>query len=133
MNAPKNVVANYAALAPVVTGSISSRSGGASARQWTLTLTNSGPGAANAAQIIGVALTQTSGAACTPVMTNPAPVPSLANPLVVGTVAPSSSGTAGVTVNFTGCAPANRYRVVISFTANSGTYSGSTTLNNQFY
>jgi len=133
MNAPRNVVANFATLAPILTAGISNRTGTAAARQWTLALANNGLGTANAAQITGVVLTQTSGAACTPVISSPTPPPSVANPLAVGTIAPSASGTAGVTVNFTGCAATARFRVVISFTANSNSYSGSTTLNNQFY
>jgi hypothetical protein len=133
MSAPRNVVANFAAQVPVLTGSISARSGTAAARQWTVTLNNVGPGAANGAQITGVSLTQTSGAACSPVITIPSPAPSATSPLAVGTVAPSSSATAAVTISFAGCAPANRYKVVIGFAANGGAYQGSSTLNNQFY
>ena len=135
MNAPKNVVANYSALAPLLNGSISSRSGAAAARQWILTLTNSGLGAATGARITGVALTQAGGVACSssPVIIDPVPPPSPASPLLVGNVGTSSSGTAaGMTLNFGGCAPSARFKVVISFAADGG-YSGSTTLNNQFY
>ena len=134
LNAPKNVVANYSAIAPLLNGSISSRSGLAATRQWTLTLTNSGLGAATGARITGVSLTQTGGTACSPSpgITNPVPPPSPGNPLVVGNVGTSSSGSAGVTLNFGGCAATARFKVVISFAADGG-YSGSATLNNQFY
>jgi hypothetical protein len=134
MNAPRNVVANFSALAPILNGSISSRSGAAATRQWMLTLTNSGLGAATGARITGLALTQTGGVACSasPVIVDPVPPPSPSNPLLVGNVAASSSGSAGVTLNFGGCAPSARFKVVIGFAADGG-YSGSTTLNNQFY
>ena len=134
MDGPKNVVANFSALTPLLNGSISSRAGDAAVRQWTLTLTNSGLGAATGARITGVALTQAGGVACSssPVIVNPVPPPSPANPLLVGNVGTSSSGSARVTLNFGGCAPSARFKVVISFAADGG-YSGSTTLNNQFY
>jgi hypothetical protein len=126
MNGPKNVVANFAALAPNVSASITGRTGTLGARQWNVTLTNSGLGAANNLQISGLTLVQTAGAVCTPVVNGPLPAD-------VGTLAPNASGTAVVGLSFTGCAPTARYRVTISFHDKSGPYAGSTTLNNLFY
>jgi hypothetical protein len=126
MNAAKNVVANFAALTPNVSASITGRTGTLGARQWTVTLTNNGLGAANNLEISGLTLVQTAGAACTPVIIGPLPAD-------VGTLAPNASGSATVGINFTGCAPTARYRVTISFHDKTGPYAGSTTLNNLFY
>jgi hypothetical protein len=137
MSAPRNVVANYAALVPNLTASISSKSGLAPARHWSITLTNHvlATANANAAQITGVALTQTFGAACSPppTITDPAPPPLPTNPLPIGNLAPGAFAAATVTINFSGCGSSARFRAVISFAANGGSYSGSTTLNNQYY
>jgi endo-1,4-beta-xylanase len=111
---------------PSLTARISAKSGPYPARVWTITLQNSGPGQARAAQITGLTLTRTAGPACTPVITSPA-----AFPLTVGTITPNGSASANVTINFTGCGDASRFTVNIPFNSNSGTYSGSTRLTNQ--
>jgi hypothetical protein len=133
MSAAKNVVANFASLSPVLGAAITARSGPAATRLWTITLTNSGPGIANAAGIDGITLTQTGGAACSsaPSITSTAPSPT--SPLVVGALAPTATASTGVTFDFSGCSAAARFRVSIGFRANGGAYAGSTVLNNQFY
>ncbi len=70
-------------------------------------------------------LTQTSGPACTPMIATPLPV-------LVGNIAPGGSATGNVTIDYTGCAPANRFTVVLSYSANGGAVTGSKTLYNQF-
>jgi hypothetical protein len=124
MTGPVAVTANFVA-APVLSGLIGSKSGPANARTWVLTVANTGPGAATSPGINGLALTQTFGAACTPVIATPLPV-------ALADIAPGSSASGSVTIDFTGCAPANRFTVSFTFSANGGAVSGSKTLYNQF-
>jgi hypothetical protein len=70
-------------------------------------------------------LTQSSDPACTPVIVT-------AMPVVVGNIAPGASAAGTVTIDFTGCAPANRFTVVLSYSANGGAVTGSKALYNQF-
>jgi hypothetical protein len=72
-------------------------------------------------------LTQTFGAACTPIITSPASFPA-----AMGNIAPAGNASIPVTIDFTGCAATARFRLVTSESANSGTVSGSFTLNNQY-
>ena len=96
-------------------------------RVWTFRLANTGPGAANNAQIAGVVLTQTAGTPC-----SPAASILTAFPITIGTIAPSANATGTVTINFAGCADTTgRFSAKVNFTANGGGYSGSTTVNNQ--
>jgi hypothetical protein len=60
------------------------------------------------------------------VITSPA-----AFPLSVSSIAAGRSGSANITINFTGCANSSRFRVVIPFSSSGGAYSGSSTLTNQ--
>jgi hypothetical protein len=50
----------------------------------------------------------------------------------VGNIAPSASASGSVTIDFTGCAPANRFTVAFTYSANGGAVTGSKTLYNQF-
>jgi hypothetical protein len=103
-------------------GNIGLKSGPQNARVWPITIGNNGPGVALGAEIKNLVLTQTSGAACTPVVTLPA---------VAGTIAPGASGVANVTINFTGC-PANAFfKVTETMSANSGAATGSVVKLNQ--
>ena len=124
MTGPLSVTANFVP-APVLSGNVTGKSGPAAARTSTITLANTGPGAGTGARITNFALTQTSGAACTPVVMTPLPVE-------VGDIAPGVSANGTVTVNYSGCAPANRYTVTFGYSANSGAVTGSRTLYNQF-
>ena len=110
-----------------LTGLITAKSGTTGgAGSWTITLTNNGPFGANSAQINGLSLTQTGGAACTPVV-NPAQFP-----VSVGNIAWGSSAVGAVAIDFTGC-PANaRFTVNYAFSADGGAVAGSKTLYNQF-
>ena len=72
-------------------------------------------------------ITQTAGTPCSPVVTVRA-----AFPVAYGTIAPAANATAGVTLDFSGCPDTTgRFAAKVNFTANSGAYSGSTTINNQ--
>jgi hypothetical protein len=133
MTGPKTVTANFSALAPLLSASISARSGAGAARQWTVKLSNSGAGTANDADISSLTITQTGGAACSraPVITQPASL-SPAAPLPVGTIPPLGSLTGSVTIDFSGCVSTARFSINIAFEANAGAYAGASTFNNQF-
>jgi len=111
---------------PELSALISGKSGPQNARVWTLTLANKYCPAENA-QIDGLTLTQTYGAACTPVITSPA-----AFPLSLGNIPASGTASGAVTLDFSGCANSARFSVTIAFSANNGAVTGSKTLNNQF-
>ncbi len=125
LTGPASVTANFVPGPTALSGIITAKSGPAGARTSTITLANQGPGVANSAGITGVTLTQTSGPACTPVIATSLPV-------AVGNIAPGSSAAGSVTIDYTGCAPANRFTVVLSYAANGGAVTGSKALYNQF-
>ena len=99
---------------------ISSKTGAQNARAWTVTATNGSVGTAYATQISGFTLTQTSGAACTPVITPPS-----SYPVVLGDIPASGTASASFTIDFTGCAALNRFTMSVpwsSATYDTGTY-----------
>ena len=125
LSGPATVTANFGGLKTSLSGLITSKSGPQNARVWTITLSNAGPGAANAAQINSLSLTQTSGAACSPVINS-------AFPVAVGNIAPASTGSQVVIIDFNGCANNARFTTTFTFSANAGAVTGSRTLYNQF-
>lgn len=127
MNQPQIVTANFVALPTTMGGNITAKSGPSNARVWTLAVTNNGPGAANSAQLNTFSLTQTFGATCTPAVTSPASFP-----LIVGNIAPVSSASVPVTLNFTGCALTARFAATFTFSADAGVVTGTVTRFNQF-
>ncbi len=105
---------------------IASKTGAQNARVWTLTASNNGSGTAYATQITGLTLTQTAGAACTPVVTPPS-----SYPVALGDLAAGASANASFTIDFTGCAALARFTFNMPWTSN--TYNtGTLTLGNQF-
>jgi hypothetical protein len=114
---------NTAKLAAGVTG----KTGAQNARKWTLSVSNTGAASAGNTQIDALKLTQTSGATCTPAVSSPSSFP-----LEIGHIAVGSSANAFVTLDFTGCAPAARFKADLAFSSNNGIVPGSATLNNQF-
>jgi hypothetical protein len=108
-----------------LSGIITNKAGAANTRAWTVTVANGGPGAAYNARLDALTLTQTAGAACTPVVAGGFPV-------AAGNVAPSSSGPATVTIDFTGCTADVQFRADLGFSANAGADTGSRTLYHQF-
>ena len=119
-------VANLTACSgsPAVKVVIGSKAGPANARVWQIGVNNYGTAAATNAAITGVTLSQTFGAACTPVVSS-------AFPVAVGTVNASSTVNAPVAINFTGCAATARFKVDIGYAADGG-ISGTSTYFNQF-
>jgi hypothetical protein len=128
MNTPLNVVANFRSTAnPTLAASVTGKANGTgSQRIWTIALTNHGAGTATLAQITGFTLTQTTGTPCSPAASL---VSSL--PAAVGTIAPAANATAQITLNFVGCTGTPVFTVLVQFSANSGAYTGSTTIFNQ--
>ncbi len=110
---------------PVLSALISSKTGNQSARQWTVKLTSSC--FADEAQIDGLTLTQTFGAACTPIIANPT-----AFPLKVGDIEAHGETSGVVTINFSGCPNNARFSAKITYSANDGAVHSSKILNNQY-
>ncbi len=124
MTGPQTVTANFTAGAVTMSAGIAGKAGPQNARVWTIRFTNNGPGAATGVEMSNFGLTQVAGAACTPVVgTLPGPIAS---------IGPGASATTNVTIDFTGCAAANRFTVTMPFTANGGGFHGTMTLYNQF-
>ena len=110
---------------PKLFAAITSKSGTTSARVWSVQLTNSGPAPANNARITGFGLTQTYGAACTPVVLTPLPA-------TVGTIAANGgTGSTNLTIDFTSCPSLARFTAAISYAADGGA-AGTSTFNNLF-
>jgi len=108
-----------------LTGLVTAKSGSDAARNWTIALDNNGPFGANAAEIDGLHLTQTGGAACSPSVASTFPV-------AVGDIAWGSSKLGVVTIRFNGCPNNARFTVNFTFSADGGAVTGSRTLYNQF-
>jgi hypothetical protein len=106
---------------PVV-GNIISKTGPANARVWTLQMTNQG-NASVTPVIDSFTLTQTFGAACTPVV-------STALPETTDEISYRESANGSVTLDFTGCASNSRFTAKFKFHTAYG--SGSVTRYNQF-
>jgi len=103
-----------------LTFSLTSKTGTQNARVWILAANNGNVGTAYATQIKGFTLTQTSGAACTPVITPPG-----AFPVVLGDIAAGGAASESFTIDFTGCAALARFTLSVpwsSATYNTGTY-----------
>jgi len=125
MDQPQTVTANFMPLPTTMAGNIIAKSGPQNARLWTLSLLNNGPGGAYGVAIPLFMLTQTFGAACAPVIGS-------AFPLAVSDLVPAQTGTANVTIDFTGCAAAARFTAQFTFSANAGAVSGNVVRYNQF-
>jgi CSLREA domain-containing protein len=123
----KTITANFAPLNATMFGNIIAKSGASNARVWTLSLLDNGPGAANSVTIHDFTLTQTFGAACTPVLMNAASFP-----LQLGNLGPSQAGTNTVTLDFAGCAASARFTAKFTYSANNGAVSGFVTRTNQY-
>ncbi len=112
---------------PSLSAGITKKTGSQNVRLWTISLANKSGCPAENAQIDALALVQTTGSACTPVITNP-PV----FPLGIGNIAAVSQANGTVTLDFTGCPNNARFKATIPFSSNNGAVTGSKTLKNQF-
>jgi len=127
MGGPQTVTANFVAGDTLLGGNILTKSGPLNARVWPVNVANaaSNPVTAHNAQITSLTLAQVAGAACTPVL-------GTALPVSAGDLAPGSSATVSLTIDFTGCATNARFTAQATFAANGGGATGSMTRTNQF-
>ncbi len=112
--------------ATALSGTISAKSGAAGARVWSITVPNAGSTPAYEVTLGGFQLTQTSGAACTPVVTFPT-----AFPIMLGTIPAGGSATGNVTIDFSSCAATARFTLQVPINI-SGTLLGNMVRTNQF-
>jgi sugar lactone lactonase YvrE len=120
MNAPVKVVANFTPLAPSLAASVGTRVDGVPGvtRLVTLTLTNTGLGAATNATIASItAIADVAGSGTVTVASG--------TPQDIGTIAAAASGSGTVIFNWP--ATATRVKFTVNFTADGG-YAGSTTI-----
>lgn len=108
-----------------LTAMMASKSGPQNARVWTIAVSNTGPQTAYSSKIDGFKLTQTSGAACTPVIATPLP-------LSLGDIPAGGSANGAITINFTGCPSTARFSLKASFSADNGLGTGTIVRNNEF-
>jgi endo-1,4-beta-xylanase len=108
-----------------LTGTLGTKAGPQNARVWTLIFSNAGPGTAYGARLSGFTLTQTSGAACTPVVT-------AALPVTLGDIAANGSASTNVTIDFTGCSALARFSLSAPFSSSNGWNAGAIIRNNEF-
>lgn len=121
LSSPATLTANFTDGPTSLSAKILSSAGPSNATVFNLEIDNSGPGAANAAQINTLTLAQLAGATCTPVVSTPASFPS-----VVGNIAPSGSTTTTATVDFSSCDASNaEFNFAMTMSANAGTATGS--------
>jgi len=106
---------------------VTTKTGGQNARVWTVTANNPSNGPSYGTMITGFTLTQTSGAACTPVVTPPT-----SYPVVLGDVPAGGSAHAAFTIDFTGCAALARFTLNMPWSAAGGADSGSLVSANQY-
>ncbi len=111
--------------APVLTVTVTSKSGPATARVWSFHVANSG-GFAAGVNITQVTFTQVAGTACTPIIQT-------ALPVTVGDLAANASASSpDMTINFGACPAAARFTVNMSVAANGTAYQRTITIGNQF-
>jgi len=110
-----------------LSATIASKTGAANARVWTITLNNPGPGIAYASEIDGFTLTQTGGAACTPVITPPS-----AYPVALGDLASGGSASGAFTIDFSSCAATARFTLNVPYDSSSGNNAKTLVSGNQF-
>ena len=120
MIGPANITATLTGI-PALTSRVTGKAGAIDNRIWTVALTNSSTGTATSVNLSGLIITPGPGATCTPTVKSTFPIP-------VADVTPGSPQTGSVTLDFTGCAPTNKFNVRITYSygdAGGGTYTGS--------
>ena len=104
-------------------GSIGLKSGPMNARVWPIVIGNNGPGTASGAEVTSLALQQTRGTACTPVIVS-------AMPVLAGDIAAKATAPANVIIDFSSCTGAVLFKVTVGLSADGGaTTSSFSTLN----
>jgi hypothetical protein len=125
MNAPHAVTAYFTDPSTTIAGNINFKSGSVGGRDWSISLTNNGPGIVLGAVPTSLTLVQVAGTPCTPVT---------ANGLYTQpqTIAVNQTAYFDWYINFTGCSASSRFTATIAFSANNGTLTGSFVRTNQF-
>ena len=106
---------------------ITAKTGSQNARVWAVTANNPSSGPSYGTAINGFKLTQTAGAACTPVITPPS-----SYPVALGDVPANGTAAASFTIDFTGCPTLARFTVNMPWSAAGGASSGTLVSANQF-
>jgi len=119
MTTPQTVTANFNGGPTSLGGSLGIKSGSQNARMWPLTIGSNGPGMALGAEISNLVLLQTQGQACTP-----SPVIH-GLPAVAGDLAPYTTGTATLTIDFSGCQSGAIFKATFTLSANAGAATGT--------
>jgi len=105
-------------------GSIGLKSGPLNARVWPIIIGNGGMSTATSAEVTSLTLLQTSGTACTPVISTPMPA-------VAGDIAPGATAPANVTIDFSNCTGTVFFKATATLSANSGAATGTMVRLNQ--
>ncbi len=113
MSAPQTISAVFTPLPTTVNAALTSQSGASNARVWSFSFTNKGPGQANNIHINTFVLTQSAGAACTPVVITKLPE-------LVGSVAPGGVVNGSVSIDFSSCASNVRFSLTMGSSENKG-------------
>jgi hypothetical protein len=119
------VISTSPAGLPTLSALITSKTGPANARVWTLTVSNSGTSPATNVVIATFTLTQTAGATCTPVILTAFPV------VVAPAVVAGSAANGAVTIDFSSCAALARFTANATYSSDAGVTTGAMTLFNQ--
>ena len=109
-----------------LSGNITAKTGSQGARVWTIRVGNTGTAPANAAVVQSFTLTQTSGAACAPLVTSPSQFP-----IPLGTIPPGAAATTSITIDFSSCGNVARFRVDAPLSAMNGAAASMMVRNNE--
>ncbi len=99
-------------------GSIGLKSGPLNARVWPIIIGNGGGGTATSAEVTSFTLLQTSGTACTPVLTTTLPA-------VAGDIPSGGTAPANLTIDFSTCMGTVFFKATASLSASGGAQTGT--------
>jgi hypothetical protein len=111
--------------ATAIAGTLLSKAGSVSARDWKFQVINSGLEPLTGAGVSGIVFKQTGGTVCTPQVA-PGTLP-----VIAGDLAPSASATADVIISFAGCDATSKFTVTTAISANGGAVKTSFVRNNE--
>ena len=128
MNTPKQIGAVFQpSNATPISAVVTSKTGSADQRSWTVQITNLGTLAMSNASLVAASLTLVSGQCTSP----PPLTTALPAALAPAALAPSGGqGTVTLNFNFSSCTPSSRF--TLSLTVGAAELSGSATVQNQF-
>ncbi|MGA7238599.1 MAG: CSLREA domain-containing protein [Bryobacteraceae bacterium] len=99
-------------------GSLGPKSGPLNARVWQILIGNNGPGMASGAAVTSLALQQTLGTACSPVIVS-------AMPVSAGNIAAKATAPANVVIDFSSCTGTVFFKATVGISADGGATTGS--------